>query len=44
MTDEEIAMCRKAIAEYKEIRPIVQFGDIYRLLSPYDKKGAASLM
>lgn len=44
MTDEEIAMCRKAIAEYREIRPIVQFGDIYRLLSPYDKKGAASLM
>ncbi len=44
MTEDEIAMCRKAIAEYKDIRPIVQFGDIYRLLSPYDKKGAASLM
>lgn len=23
--------CKKAIAEYKEIRPVVQFGDIYRL-------------
>ena len=44
MTAEEIDMCRKAIAEYKDIRPVVQFGDIYRLLSPYDKKGAASLM
>ena len=44
MTDDEKALCRKAIAEYKEIRPIVQFGNIYRLVSPYDKKGLASLM
>ena len=44
MTDEEKALCRKAIAEYKQIRPVVQFGDIYRLLSPYDGKGVASLM
>lgn len=44
MTEEEIALCKKAIGEYKEIRPVVQLGDIYRLLSPYDKKGAASLM
>ena len=44
MTDEEKALCRKAISEYKEIRPIVQFGDIYRLVSPYDNLGLASLM
>ena len=44
MTDEEKAQCRKAIEEYKRIRPVVQFGDIYRLLSPFDRKGAASLM
>ena len=44
MTDEEKALCRKAIGEYKEIRPIVQFGNIYRLVSPYDKKGLASMM
>lgn len=44
MTDDEKELCRKAIAEYKEIRPVVQMGDIYRLLSPYDKLGAASLM
>ena len=44
MTDDEKALCRKAIAEYKQIRPIVQFGDIYRLVSPYDKQGLASLM
>ncbi len=44
MTDEEKELCRKAIKEYKQIRPIVQFGDIYRLVSPYDKKGLASMM
>ena len=44
MTDAEKELCRKAIAEYKQIRPIVQFGDIYRLVSPYDKKGLASMM
>ena len=44
MTDKEKALCRKAINEYKQIRPIVQFGDIYRLVSPYDHKGLASMM
>ena len=44
MTDEEKELCRKAIAEYKQIRPIVQFGNIFRLVSPYDRKGLASLM
>ena len=44
MTDDEKALCRQAIKEYKEIRPIVQFGDLYRLVSPYDKQGLASLM
>lgn len=44
MTDDEKELCRKAIAEYKQIRPIVQFGDLFRLVSPYDKVGLASLM
>ena len=44
MTDAEKEQCRKAIAEYKEIRPVVQFGDLYRLISPYDRKGVASLL
>ncbi len=44
MTDEEKELCRKAIADYKTIRPVVQFGDIYRLVSPYDRLGVASLM
>jgi len=44
MTDDEKALCRNAIKDYKQIRPIVQFGDIYRLVSPYDRLGLASLM
>ena len=44
MTDEEKAQCKKAISEYKEIRPVVQFGDLYRLVSPYDNQGLSSIM
>ncbi|MBR5924448.1 MAG: alpha-galactosidase [Bacteroidales bacterium] len=44
MTEEEKDICRKAISDYKRIRPIVQFGDIHRLVSPYDEKGYASMM
>lgn len=44
MTDEEKTLCRKAIADYKTIRPVVQLGDLYRLQSPFDKMGVASLM
>ena len=44
MTEEEKEICRKAVTEYKKIRPVVQCGDIYRLVSPYDGKGLASLL
>jgi alpha-galactosidase len=44
MTEEEKALCRNAITEYKKIRPVVQFGDLYRLVSPYDGRNMASLM
>ena len=44
VTEEEKEMCRRAIADYKTIRPVVQKGDLYRLLSPYEGLGAASLM
>ena len=44
MTEKEKALCKQAIKEYKQIRPIVQQGDIYRLLSPYEKLGCASMM
>ena len=52
MTDEEKAICRQAISDYKMVRPVVQFGDLYRLYSPYrnyaspygNKGNLASLM
>lgn len=44
MSDEDKAFAKRAIASYKTIRPVVQFGDLYRLVSPYDNKGLASLM
>ena len=45
MTDAEKALCRNAIGEYKKyVRQVVQHGDMYRLLSPYDDKGVASMM
>lgn len=44
MSEEEKALCRQAINDYKMIRPVVQFGDIYRLHSPYKGDNLASLM
>ncbi len=44
MTDEERQQTSNCIADYKQLRPIVQTGNLYRLLSPYDRKGVASLM
>lgn len=40
--DKAIAM--KSIEVYKQIRPLVQFGDLYRLVSPYENDGNAALM
>ncbi len=44
MNDDDRAVCERAIADYKKIRPIVQMGDLYRLHSPFEKDGVASLM
>ncbi len=35
MTDEERAQCTVAFADYKELRPLIQLGNLYRLVSPY---------
>ena len=44
MTDSEKDFCRRVISDYKSVRPVVQFGDIYRLTSPYDNQGYATMM
>lgn len=44
MTEEEAEVCRRAVSDYKRVRNTIQQGDLYRLHSPYDKGGVASLM
>lgn len=42
LTPDEMAICQQAIALYKsQLRDIVQFGDIYRLESPYEGNRAS---
>ena len=41
MDQDELAFVRSAVADYKKIRPVVQRGDLYRLMSPYDGNFAA---
>ena len=41
LTADEIAFAKAAVADYKRIRPVVQRGDLYRLVSPYEKPLAA---
>ncbi|MDE5586352.1 MAG: alpha-galactosidase, partial [Muribaculaceae bacterium] len=42
LNEEEWEFAKNAIASYKKIRPIVQFGDLYRLKNPEDGSGWAS--
>lgn len=46
MTDEEKKVTKRAVEAYKtKLRPVVQLGDLYRLVSPYETDGKrASLM
>lgn len=43
MSESEKIFAKSAVAEYKRIRPIIQFGDLYRLRSPYESE-LASIM
>lgn len=45
MNDDERTYATRAIAAYKQIRPVVQQGSLYKLISPYDgNRDFASLM
>lgn len=41
LTSEEQAAVREQVALYRDIRPLIQFGDFYRLLSPFQGNEAA---
>lgn len=40
-SDEEKEIVKKQVAHYKEIRHIVQFGEFYRILSPFESNEAS---
>ena len=44
MTDEERKQTSTCMADYKQLREVVQTAGLYRLISPYDGKGVSSLM
>lgn len=44
MNEKEWNFSISAIKLYKEIRPVIQFGDLYRIISPFDDLRLASLI
>lgn len=44
MPEADKAFAREAIGNYKQIRDLVMFGDLYRIQSPYEPGGYYSLM
>ena len=43
MTPEEVAYCRRAVANYNALKPIILEGDLYRLVSPYEGEHTATM-
>ena len=41
MTADELAVCRRAVALYRDIRPLVQQGDLWRLVPPGERAALA---
>lgn len=39
-TPEEVAFSNAAVANYKRLSPVIWFGDLYRLVSPYEENRA----
>lgn len=44
MSDAEKNFARRAIADYKRLREVINKGDLYRIRSPYEDTGSAALM
>ncbi len=44
MNDQEREQVMTCFRDYKELRNTIQTGDLYRLVSPYDRKGVAAIM
>jgi len=37
LTDEELAVCRRAVETYRDVRPLVQQGELWRLVPPGER-------
>lgn len=44
MSEKELEFSKRAIEAYKQVRDVVQMGDLYRLVSPYDNGPVSALM
>ena len=44
MTDEERQQVTTCFHDYKQLRTLIQTGNLYRLISPYSRKGLSSIM
>ena len=44
MTDEERQQCSACFSDYKQLRNVIQTGDLYRPVNPYNRQGVSSLM
>lgn len=41
LTEEEKSEIKEQVAQYKELRELIQFGDMYRLLNPFESNDCA---
>ena len=41
LSEADWRFCREAVARYRELKPVIFDGDVYRLLSPYESQHAA---
>ena len=41
LSEADWRFCREAVASYRELKPVIFDGDVYRLLSPYESQHAA---
>jgi alpha-galactosidase len=41
LSDEEVKFCRDAVENYKRLQNIINFGSLYRLVSPYENNYSA---
>lgn len=41
LNEADWRFCREAVARYRELKPVIFDGDVYRLLSPYESQHAA---